>query len=129
MTNTEIIIDTNAWMAVGKFHVPLFQEIERLFGSLTEISPLSGTVEELEKIKLTSKGKEKLAAKLAIQIIQKKVNSEELILTESKGYVDDLLVVESKGKKLILTADKELQGRLTPPFLIIKQKRYLELLR
>ena len=73
-----IFVDTNAWMSLGQHHVPLFQEIERLFGSSAKIFVLSGTISELQKIVDSARGKDKLAAKLALQIIEKKVIEKEL---------------------------------------------------
>ena len=128
MENSKIIIDTNAWMAVGKYHVPIFPEIERLFGSYAVLSTLQGSLDELKKIQETTKGKENLAAKLALQIIDAKIKSHELTLIPSEGYVDNILIRESLKKILVLTADRELQTKLTRPFLIIKQKRYIELI-
>ena len=119
-----IFVDTNAWMSLGQHHVPLFQEIERLFGSSAKIFVLSGTISELQKIVDSARGKDKLAAKLALQIIEKKVIEKELSVSEKEGYVDDLLVEESKRKNLVITADFVLQKRLKRPYIIIKKNKF-----
>ena len=127
MTNT-IIIDTNSWMAIGQHQTPVFEEIGRLFGETQKIATLQGTVTELEKIQETGRGKNKLAAKLALQIISQKVAKKELTLLPINGYVDNMLIKQSEEGNVVLTADRNLQRRLTRPFLIIKQKRYLQLM-
>tara|TARA_Y100000310_G_scaffold155653_1_gene155115 strand:+ start:413 stop:799 length:387 start_codon:yes stop_codon:yes gene_type:complete len=123
----KIFVDTNTWMALGQHRLPLFQEIERLFGKIANIFVLSGTIDELEKIKEESRGKDKLAAKLALQIIENKVQKEELVIIKKDGYVDDLLVKESKEGAIVITADFILQKRLRKPYVIIKMNKYLEL--
>ncbi len=111
MTKT-IIIDTNSWMAIGQHHVPVFEEIERLFGNTSNIATVQGTVAELEKIKEMGRGKNKLAAKLALQIIEQKARKKELSLLPLVGYVDDVLIKQSKEGDIILTADRELQKKI-----------------
>ena len=123
----KIFIDTNAWMAVGQHHVPLFHEIERLFGNSVQISVLSGTLSELQKLTETLRGKDKLAAKLALQIISQKESKKELTVSLITGYVDDLLVNESKDGALVITADFVLQKRLQRPYVVIKLNKFLEL--
>ena len=122
-----IILDTNAWMAIGQHHVPVFEEIERLFGKTVTIATLKGTITELEKIKDTARGKDKLAAKLSLQILAQKHSREELEILPIEGYVDRELIELSKEGDIILTADFELQGKLQKPYVIIRQHRFLEL--
>ena len=122
-----IFVDTNTWMALGQHHLPLFQEIERLFGKTAKLFVLSGTTKELEKIQAESRGKDKLAAKLALQVIKQKVLKKDLELIEKEGYVDDLLVEESNQGAVVITADAVLQKRLKKPFVIVKMNKYLEL--
>ncbi len=123
----KIFVDTNAWMAVGQYHVPLFQELERLFGSSIEIFVLEGTISELQKLSETLRGKDKLAAKLVLQIIAQKVQTKEITVSPITGYVDDLLVNESKAGALVITADFVLQKRLKRPYVIIKKNKFLEI--
>lgn len=122
----KVFVDTNTWMALGQHKISLFEEIERLFGKTAKLYVLSGTIEELRKIRETSRGKDKLAAKLAVQVINQKVSKKEVGLVEKEGYVDDLLVDESKDGAIVITADLVLQKRLCRPFVIVKMNKYLE---
>lgn len=121
-----VFVDTNAWMAVGQHKLSLFEEIERLCGNAS-IFILQGTITELQKIQDVSKGKDKIAAKLALQIIDQKLTKKQLHLRPSEGYVDDLLVEESQKGALVVTADFVLQKRLKKPFIIVKQHKFLAL--
>ena len=122
----QVFVDTNAWMAVGQHKLSLFEEIERLCGKI-DVLVLQGTIDELHKIHDTTKGKDKAAAKLALQIIAQKIARKELQLHPNKGYVDDLLVKYSQDGALVVTADFVLQKRLKKPFIIVKQYKFLEL--
>lgn len=115
----EVIIDTNAWMAIAEFKLDLFAALERDCDFAYKIAVLQGTIEELRKIVSGQRGRFRQAALLAIGIIEaKKVK----IIPEIED-VDDLLVQHSKKGALILTQDAALKKRLKRPYLTIRQKK------
>ena len=114
-----IILDTNALMAIAEFKIDLFSELESVCDFTYEIFILSGTIKEMKKIMEEQRGKYKAAAKLALGIIRVKGIKQ----IESTGYVDDVLVDYSKKDYLILTQDAALKKRLAKPYLTIRQKK------
>ncbi len=101
-------------MAVGEFKIDVFSQLE-----FDRVSVLSGTVNELKKIKQEQKGKYKRYAALALSLLkQKNVN-----VLESTGHVDNVLVSYSVKGYHILTQDIKLKRRLQKPYLTIRQKK------
>ncbi len=120
-----IILDTNTLMAISQFKIDLFSEASKVCDFKFEIKILDRTIDELNKIIKEQKGKHKLSAKLALDIIEKK--NIRKIKTE-KGNVDDLLVEFSKKGAIILTQDRELKKRIKEvggQLMTIRQKKKL----
>jgi rRNA-processing protein FCF1 len=130
-----IIIDTNAWLAIMTQNLDLLFAIDNACDFEYELFILEGTIDELEKIQKDKKckGKDKSAASLALAIIHQKEDEEILtILPSTKSsdeHVDNELVKESKDGSIILTQDKDLKKRLTKPYLTIRQKKYVVLVK
>ncbi len=116
-----IIIDTNALMAVSEFGIDLFAEIEKACLFQYQLTVLTGTIQELEKIKKEQRGKYRVAAKLALTLVEKF----KLQQITSAGVVDDELVKHSARGEVILTQDQELKKRLRKPYLTIRQKKWI----
>lgn len=121
----QIIIDTNALVAMSEFKIDLFTELERICDFPYKITILIGTLEELNRIYQESKGKYKASAKLALDILKKK----NIEIIPEEGYVDDLLVELSKKGNIVLTQDIELKKRLSRPYLTIRQKKTIIFIR
>ena len=121
----KIIVDTNAWMAIAEWKINLLEEIHEIADFAYQVCVLSGTLIELKKIMEEQRGKFKRGAKLALSLIKalgiKKINS--------TGYVDDVLVEYSAKGDLILTQDVALKKRLTKPYMTIRQKKRVILVR
>jgi rRNA-processing protein FCF1 len=115
----QIIIDTNALMAIAEFKIDIFSELERVCDFNYDLFILEGIVKELNKIMEEQRGKYKRAAKLALSIIKAKGIKK----IASTGYVDDDLVILSQKGSLVLTQDFPLKKRLTKPYLTIRQKK------
>ncbi len=120
-----IIVDTNAWMSMIEFKMDLFTALDQICDFSYKVAVLEGTLQELKKIQENQKGKEKLTAKLVLDIIKKK-NIETI---PSIGFVDDVLVELSKDGYLVLTQDIELRKRLAKPHLVIRQKKYVMMVK
>tara|TARA_Y100000310_G_C20249139_1_gene608263 strand:- start:247 stop:618 length:372 start_codon:yes stop_codon:yes gene_type:complete len=119
-----IILDTNALMAISNFKIDLFRELENI-NFQYDLFILKGTIDELKKIIKEQRGKYKQAAKLGLALIKaKKIKS-----IESFGNVDDELVKQSKKGALVLTQDIGLKRRLHKPYLTIRQKKKIMVVR
>ena len=121
----KIILDTNALMAIAEFKIDLFSELERICDFTYDLYILEGTIKELRKIMEEQRQKFKRAAKLALAIVKAKGIKK----IASSNYVDDVLVELSKKGDLILTQDIELKKRLTKPYLTIRQKKRVVLMK
>ncbi len=121
----KIILDTNAVMAIAEFKIDLFSELENCCDFTYDLFVLDGTIKELKKIMEEQRQKFKRAAKLALAIIKAKGIKK----ITSSGYVDDVLVELSKKGDLVLTQDVELKKRLAKPYLTIRQKKRVVLVK
>lgn len=120
----QVVIDTNAWMAITEFKLDLFTALERDGDFSYKVAVLQGIIDELHKIASEQRGKFRQAALLALGIIEtKKVK----VIPET-GNVDNLLVEHSKAGDLVLTQDAALKKRLKKPYLTIRQKKMIILI-
>ena len=102
------------------------------FGAFISLGPIEGmvhvsqTMDELNKIIETQRGKEKAAAKLAKAILEAK--KPKTLKTTSKDYVDDLIL--GWEGYIVATSDRELRRELKKKgikTIALRQKRYLVL--
>jgi len=120
----QIILDTNALMAIAEFKIDLITELEKAYDFPYELCVLEGTIKELYKIQEEQREKFKRAAKLALGIIKVK----KITVLPSIGYVDTELIKHSRNGDLILTQDVELKKELSLPYLTIRQKKRVVLI-
>jgi rRNA-processing protein FCF1 len=121
----KVILDTNALMAITEFKLDVFSALHDCCDFSFKVNVLEGTIDELEKIINEQRGKFQRAAKLGLSLLKVKG----IIVLKGKGDVDDLLVQYSKKGNLILTQDIALKKRLAKPYLTIRQKRKIVLVR
>jgi rRNA-processing protein FCF1 len=128
----QVIIDTNALIAIETFKIDVFEEIENCLDVEYELCVVDGTIKELIKLKVDTKlsGKDKTAAKLALTILEHKIKNKKItvIKDDPKIDVDSTLALFSSKKALVLTQDKGLKSRLTKPYLTIRQKKRVVLI-
>lgn len=122
----KIILDTNALMAIAGFKVDIFSELEKACDFPFRIHVLSGTIDELKKIKEQQRGKYRRGAQLALSLLKAK-KIPVILPAKEKAGVDNLLVEHSQAGDLILTQDIGLKKRLKKPYLTIRQKKKVEL--
>ena len=115
----KIIIDTNVLMAISELSLDVFTAIDDFCDFTYSLQVLEGTITELEKIKEEQRGKFKIAASLALQLLKAK----NVKTIPSIGHVDDILVEYSTKGYLIITQDVLLKKRLHKPYLTIRQKK------
>ncbi|HLC86081.1 MAG TPA: hypothetical protein VJG30_02255 [Candidatus Nanoarchaeia archaeon] len=109
-----IVFDTNFLIYIAKYQIDLFSEIERICSFSYSLNVLSGTIEELEKVKPKE-----------LNLIKKYLTKFNVI--PSEGNVDDALVEYSEKGCIIGTQDRELKKRLKDSCIVIRQEKYLEL--
>lgn len=121
----KIILDTNFLMAIAQFRIDIFSEIGRIAEFRYDICILDKTIDELNNIIKVQKGKERFAAKLALDILDAKGISQ---LKTGPGKTDDLIVDAAGKDTVIATQDRELKRRVCrkgAKVIGIRQKRYL----
>jgi rRNA-processing protein FCF1 len=106
-----IILDTNFLMIPGQFKVDIFSEIGRIMHEPYELCIIVSTIDELEKIRRTASGKDKLAASLALKLLaakrprhlktEKNLNTDKMILEHAK-QPDYIVATQDAALKRIL---------------------------
>lgn len=123
----KILLDTNFLMICYQFRVDIFSEIERICHFNYGIFVLDKSIEELKKIIEEQRGKNREAAKVALQLL--KIKKIGIIKTNSSEKTDDLILdYASKNDALIGTQDKDLKRRLINQgvsVIVLKQKKFL----
>ena len=118
-----IILDTNILMAILQFKIDIFTELQRICDFPYQITVLDRTIQELESIKTHQKGKDKLAASIALQLIKKK--NLHITTTTEKKPVDDILADFSHQGSIVVTQDMALKKKLKKPYITLRKKEYL----
>ena len=100
----KIILDTNFLLIPVQFKVDIFSEIDRICLFAYKLYIVDKTINELEKIIGKEKPKDKMAAKIALQLIKRKKVD---IIKTSEGKVDDI-ILDLLGKDSILATQDAL---------------------
>ena len=111
-------------MIPAQFHVDVLTELERILPNYTFVVP-SFVTRELESIKKRSKGKDRIAASVALKLIESSNISVIDIDLKYKEKVDDALL---RISKVLCTNDRGLQKRARNRGLAVvylRQKKYL----
>jgi rRNA-processing protein FCF1 len=111
-----VILDTNAIMATAQFKIDVFDQLHGY-----DVFIVQGTLDELHQIMKEGKGKNKLAAKLGLQLLSAK----KIDILPSEGHVDDVLVAYNLKGYGVLTQDVGLKRRLVNSYFTIRQKKYI----
>ena len=120
----KVLLDTNFIMIPAKFKVDIYSEIDRLMEGPYEIYVLDKSLDELEDIIKTQRGREKAAARLAKAILE--VKKPKTLKTTSKDYVDNIIL--GLEGFIVATLDKELRTKLKKGgvrTITLRQKKYL----
>jgi hypothetical protein len=104
----KIILDTNFLMIPYQFNVDIFKEIERVIEEGYELITLDSVVKELKRMK-KSRGKDAIAAKVALELIKKK--NVKVIKTKEKK-VDNTIIKLADKNTIVATNDKVLREKL-----------------
>ena len=117
-----IILDTNFIIEVLKNKIDLKGELSKICNFPFKIFVLDRIKNELDNIIEKQGGKNKELAKLALSYIKN------LDIIETKRDNVDEILIEMSKESIIATQDKQLKSRLKKPFIILKQKKILELI-
>ena len=115
-------------MMSAQFHIDVVSELEQILPSCKLLVP-TAVVKELSRIKNRSKGKNRIAASIALKIATSSP-IEVLEMEQQKGEsVDDSLLRLSKKSRLLCTNDSELRIKAREKninVIFLRQRRYLD---
>ena len=123
----QIILDTNFLLIPANFHIDIFSEIDRICHFKHELYILDKTIQELNEIIKSQKGRDKAAAKLALLLLKKK-NVHEISTNENLSVDDLTLKTANKQEFMVATLDKELRKKLRDkciPLIVMRKGKYL----
>jgi rRNA-processing protein FCF1 len=122
----KVLLDTNFILIPAKFKVDIYSEINRVMEEPYELYVLDKSLDELDSIIETSKGKEKAFARLGKAIL--KAKKPKTLKTTSKDYVDNIIL--GLDGYIVATVDHDLRAKLKKRgvrTIVLRQKRYLVL--
>jgi len=111
-------------MIPAQFHVDILAEFERILPNYAFVVP-SFVIHELENIKKRSKGKARIAASVALKLIESSDIQVVAADLKDRERVDDALL---RISKVLCTNDRELQKRARNKGITVvylRQKKYL----
>jgi len=127
-----LILDTNFLMIPYQQRVDVFGEIERIIVARYELIVPSGVIDELQRIQEDGSGSDRIAAKVAMGLIEDR--DQHIRKIRSHGNVDEFILdfaVNNTGS-VVCTNDKELKRRLRKsrvPVVHLRGKNRLELIK
>lgn len=120
-----IVLDTNFLMIPGQLGVDIFEEFAQLDFPY-KLCVCRKTIDELNAIIEKDKNRDRTAAKIARELIKAK----NIYIIESGKPVDLALIELSKDDDVyVATQDRELKRRLKGKKLVLRQKKYVRLVR
>jgi rRNA-processing protein FCF1 len=115
-------------MMSAQFHVDVVSELEKILPSCKLLVP-TAVLKELSRIKNRTKGKNKIAASIAIKIATSSpIEVLEMELKQGEN-VDDSLLRLSEKSRLLCTNDRELRIKAREKdinVIFLRQRRYLD---
>jgi rRNA-processing protein FCF1 len=127
MDKKKVILDTNFLIIPGTLMVDIFTELERIMSVPYELCYIDKTIDELKKLSVFGKEKERFAAKLAIVLIRQK-SLKSLPSSKEERSVDDSIVRYANKDSYVATQDKALKERVVEKeakIVVLRQKKYL----
>ena len=114
-------------MMSAQFHIDLVDELEKLMPSCKFLVP-SAVLKELSRIKNRSKGKNRIAASVALKIA-KSPPFEILEMAQMSGETVDDAILRLSVKRVLCTNDRELRMKARKKdmnVVYLRQRRYLD---
>ena len=127
MNKKRVILDTNFLLIPGQFKIDIFTQIEKLMSYQFTLWLVDKSINELNKLVVAGKEKDRFAAKLALVLIRQK-NLKTLHSFVTKKSVDDIIVKKADSNTYLATQDKALRERVKQKgakLIGLRQKKYL----
>ncbi|MFP4117502.1 MAG: PIN domain-containing protein [Candidatus Woesearchaeota archaeon] len=109
---TKIILDTNFLLIPGQSSFDIFEEISKLMDEPYEVFIVDKTIDELKGLTKKGKVKDRVSAKIGIELIDykriKKIDSAKL----ESDLVDDMIIEVADKDTIVATIDKNLKREL-----------------
>ena len=115
-------------MMSAQFHVDVVSELEKILPSCKLLVP-TAVLKELSRIKNRTKGKNKIAASIAIKIATSSPIEVLEMELKQRESVDDSLLRLSEKSRLLCTNDRELRIKAREKdinVIFLRQRRYLD---
>ncbi len=129
-----IIIDTNFLVSAIRFKIDILSELQRICDFKYTVCIVEGTIDELEKLAETGKPKDKIAARISLELIRnKKINIIKTSPKNKRVKNVDILILNwiKEGNFIVATQDKELKREIRKkgdPIIVLRQKGYFKLI-
>jgi rRNA-processing protein FCF1 len=124
----KVIIDTNFLLIPEQFHIDIFEEIKTLMNHNYEMYIIDKTLDELDKLKMKGKTRDKIAATIGKELVR--LRKVKIIPTDSPKIVDDLILEHIDADTFVCTNDKELKRLVVKEggkIIQLAQKKYLKI--
>jgi len=124
----KIILDTNFLIYCAKEKRDYVEELGHLLNESYDLVVPKQVIKELEKLKeKAKKGKDKAAADLALQLLEK--NKVEKVDTKGKNVDDSIINLSKESKKnIVCTLDREMR-QILPRVILINRTEKMMLTR
>jgi len=122
----KILLDTNFLMIPSQFNLDIFEVIDEIMEEEYELFTIDGVVKELEKL-AKIKGKDGVAAKIALNLIHKK--NIKVMKTKEKN-IDEAIIKITDKDTIVATNDRILRKKLknkNVKTIYLRAKKHLKL--
>lgn len=123
MPELKVIADTSFLMIPGLYKVDILSELDRLLERSYRLVVPRPAVEELQRLEQRGKAKERVAARLGLEIVER------VEVVEAVGPADEaILEIAKKGDCAVATTDASLRRRLRErgiPVIYLRQRSHL----
>ncbi len=107
-----IILDTNFLLLPGQSKFDVFEELEKTMNEPYELFIIDKTIEELEKLEKIGKVKDRIAAKIALELLPTKKIKQIKTSKDDRRIVDDVIIGAADENTIVATIDKNLKKEL-----------------
>ena len=130
----KIILDTNFLVSAVRFKVDILSGLHRICDFKYEACVVDGTIDELEKLIEVGNPKDRIAARISLELLKKE--NIKIIRTYPKNKRVknvDLLILNliKKGDFIVATQDKEFKREIRKKevqIIVLRQKKYIKLI-
>src|SRR3989344_2409022 len=124
----KVILDTNFLIIALQYKIDIFQELSRILDVRFDVYIIDKTINELEKLINKPKVSQSIINLVKAFIKRKNIK---ILMTKQGSYADDAILSLKPKDIMVATQDKRLKEALKKksiPIIIIRQRRYLQLI-